>query len=339
MYQNRRSFLKASCAVSTIAVTNLAGCFGGGTQSTVNVGWVVPSENLASYLAIDSIREEVAEGAGNSYELQFTQIGSTPQIVSSIAAGEVDLGLVAYASFPRVLNKKAVPSGLTGISIDFNDANPDYYSFTIRVLDDSDVNSVGDLADKKIGVNAIGTGVQAIIYNRLEKAGLAPEEDVTWIELSFPAMGSGLEEGRIDAGIFPSTFAAAMRQQGNTRVLFDSRDSWDREYPFVFYAASNKTLENKTSALETYLKDQVALIDYMRDSSNRDTIISAVANHYNLPRDLLDSYLLTKQDIYRPPDGRIDVDSLQAVTDRLNELGFIDEPVPIDDHIDNSHLP
>jgi len=338
-HQQRRQFLKTSGTVTAIGLSGIAGCLGSGGSGSVNVGWVVPGENIPSYFAVDSLRDEVAEEAGNSYDLTLTQIGSTPEVVSAIAAGELDLGLVAYASFPRAILNEAVPSGLTGVAIDFNDANPDHYSFTIRVMEDSEIRDVSDLDGMNIGVNAMGTGVQAIIYNQLEKAGLDPENDVTWVELAFPAMGSALEEGRIDAGIFPSVFATAMRQGGGTRVLFDSRDSWGREYPFAFYAASNDALENNAAAIEGYLSDHVSLIEYMQDDSNRDTIISALVDEYDMPRGLLESYLLTEHDVYRPPSGEIAVDPLQSVTDRLSELGFADESVSVGDHTDNSYLP
>lgn len=338
---DRRTFLKAGGAAASIGATGLSGCLGfggvgdGGTP-TIRASYVVPIENFVSLMAIPEMQEQF-DNLGTSYELEIESYASTPDIINGMASEEIDFGLPAYASFPAAINQSAVPGGMTAIVSGIYDAHPDYFSFPVYAMEDSGISSAEDLEGKQIGVNATGTGVHAIIYRMLTQVGIDPEDDVQFVEIQFPAMGSALRDGRIDAGIFVSTFAAAQRAEGGITTVFDSHDAWGQAYPFVFIAGRNDYLDENPDAVSAFVEDYVSMIGYSYD--NREQVIGWASNHFEIPEPALQSFYLTQDDYYRPRDGRIDVEALQFAVDSLEEMGFIDTAPSMSDHVTDEFLP
>lgn len=344
---SRRNFLKTSGTLGAIGLTGLSGCLGsitGGSTPEIGVAYIVPVVDMGSVWDVPGLREEFAEHEGSAYELSVIRGQSTPSIISSIAAGEVDFGNTAYASFPRAVIDDVVPNGLTGVAANVNNAAEGKFAYTVRVRADSDIESVADLEGMTVGVNGIGTGVQAIIAKALTDAGMDYEADVQWTEVPFPAHLEALKEERIDAGIFVPAFDAQARADGTTRPLFTDREAWgdvitEDGYPFVFISGANDTLENETAASEAFLEDYVSAIQYMNDPANRDTIIAEYSSAYDIPEAAIDSYFQTEHDVYHPNDGQFSVETLQGLIEGLAEMGFLSEAITAADHVDFSYLP
>ncbi|MFB6078140.1 MAG: ABC transporter substrate-binding protein [Halarchaeum sp.] len=338
-YVNRRTFLKTSGVVGGASLTGVAGCLGGGGGGgtpTINVGYVVPIENMISLMGIDEIKSQL-DNVGDAYELNLSRYSSTPDILNSMAAGELNVGLPAYASFPGAINGNAVPNGMTAVVSGFYDAEPDYFAIPVLSMEDSGIQNPEDLDGAKIGVNATGTGVHAIIYRMLQKVGIDSENDVDFVEIGFPAMGSALREGKIDAGIFVSTFGNAERNKGGVQTVFDSQDAWEQPYPFTFLVAKNDFIDENEDGLRAWIADYVQMINYSYD--NRDTVVSLASEEFDVPEALLSSFYLTQDDYYRPKDGHLDVDALQHTTDALTEMGFLEKSPTMSDYVTNEYLP
>ncbi|WP_165874832.1 ABC transporter substrate-binding protein [Natrarchaeobius oligotrophus] len=312
---------------------------GGDDDTELQVGIVDPLTEPVSLFEIDEIADAVGENMGSEYDLTVNAAEGSPQVINQLSAGELQIGNVAYASFPQSISQEAVPGGLTGIVTEARDAHPDYKPWEILTLEDSDISEPEDLEGAEFGVNAVGTGVHAICELGLEEFGLDPDEDVEWVEIEFPAIGSALRDGRIDAGIFVPIFAHAEEAEGGVELVFDSTDVWDEQYDFTFLAARNEFLDGNEDVVEYFLEDYVNLLEYIYDDDNRDDVVSLVSEEFDIPEDLLDLYYLTEEDFYRPQDGRLDIPRLQEVVDRLVESEFIDEGITVDDHVTNEYLP
>lgn len=339
VHSDRRTFLKATGAASIAGVTGLSGCIGGlggGGTPKLKAAYVVPIENIISLLEIEEVRNQL-DNLGSAYELELTRSKSTPELINTLAAGDLDVGVTAYASFPGAINKDAVPGGMTGIAAGFYDAMEGYFAFPVYSMQGSGIKSAKDLKGKKIGVNALGTGVHAILYRMLQKVGLNPEKDVQFVEIAFPAMGSALREGKIDAGIFPSTFAAVQRSKGGIQTVFTARDAWGQGYPFTILAARNKVLNKNEEAIRAWAQDYVSMIQYAYD--NRQKVVKLASEHFGLPEKLLGSFYLTKNDYFRPKDGHVDVESFQFVVDELAKMGFLNQSPDLSKHVTNKYLP
>lgn len=336
---DRRTFIRSGSIAAGIGASGIAGCLGlggGGGTPTVRAGYVVPIENTISLMSIPEMQEQF-DNLGSAYELEIESYSSTPTIVNSMASGDLDFGLLAYASFPAAINQEAVPGGMTAIAAGIYDAHPDYFSFPVLALEESGITSPEDLEGRTIGLNAIGTGVHAIIYRMLTEVGIDPENDVEFIEIQFPAMGSALRDGRVDAGIFPSTFAAAQRAEGGIVTVFDSHDAWGQAYPFVFISGQNGFLDENAEATRAFVEDYVSMIGFAYE--NREQVIGWASEHFDIPEQALLPFYLTDNDYYRPLDGHIDVDALQFVVDELQSLGFLDTAPTMSDLVEGDYLP
>jgi NitT/TauT family transport system substrate-binding protein len=332
----RREFLKSGAAVTTMGLTGLAGCSslsGGGTPS-LGLAFTVPIENLGSLFAVPEIREQLTN-LGSEYELEVSRNQSTPDSLNAMAAGEVDLALLATASYASAVKQEAVPGNIKLVVTDFWDAHTDWYGFTVFSGADSDVTEPADLEGKTIGVNGLGTGTHSVVAKQLQQEGLDWESDVEIVELPFPSFVSAIKDGRLDAGIFPAIFAVSARSEGFTEV-FTSQDTWSEAYPFAYTAASNTAIEDKSDALSAWGEDFAELVDYCYD--NRSQVVSAAASHFELPEPLVDGFFLTNDDYFRQ-DIAIDYDRLQSVMDSLVDLGFIDDSFDVEQYATNEFVP
>ncbi|WP_144902309.1 ABC transporter substrate-binding protein [Halobellus captivus] len=336
MHLRKRDFLKSGAAIGAASVAGCLGSITGGEMPTLRMNYTVPAENLISLMAIPEIQSEF-ENLGSAYELETNQNQSTPDSLNAMASGEADMALLAYASFPAAVSQDAVPGGITAIAMDFYDAHEDYFRFPVMSMADSDVTDAEDLEGRTIAVNALGTGVHAIIYRMLENVGIDPENGVEFVELPFPSIASAIREGRVDAGIFVALFAAAVEAEGDMQTVFDSRDSWGQAYPFGFVAASNDSLDGKEEAIRAWASDYVSMVE--RVYENREETARLAAEHFDLPEALLSSYYLTERDYYRPRDVGLDIEALQFVTDELADMGFLEASPTISDHATNEYTP
>lgn len=332
----RRDLLKTGGAIGAAGVAGCLGSITGGGTPTLSINYTVPAENLISLMAIPELQEQF-DNLGSEYELETNQNQSTPDSLNAMASGEADMALLAYASFPAAISQDAVPGGITAIAMDFYDAHEDYFKFPVMSMNDSGISGPEDLEGKTIAVNALGTGVHAIIYRMLEKTGIDPENGVEFVELPFPSIATAIREGRVDAGIFVALFAAAVRAEGDMQEVFNSRDSWGQAYPFGFLVASNDSLENKEDAVRAWSEDYAGMVDYVY--ANREEAASLAAEHFDLPGQLLSSYYLTENDYYRPKDLSLDIEALQFASDELTSMGFLEESPTIADHATNEYTP
>ncbi|GGN10094.1 ABC transporter substrate-binding protein [Halarchaeum nitratireducens] len=329
---NRRDYLKAAGIAGAAGLTGFAGCTGGGGGGggtpTINFNYVVPIENAASLLAVPEIRENL-ENAGSAYELNVTRNSGTPTSLNQMAAGSADVVMTSTVSFASAVNQSAVPEGLSVVGVDFWDAAPENYDVSVFAAPDSGITSISDLEGKTVAVNALGTGVHSVYVKGLRSAGLS-RDDVEFVEMGFPTYTSALNEGKIDAGIYPALFAVGARSEGFNRV-FGSADVWSQQYPFTYATASKRALNNKPDAMAAWAEDYAGLFDYVRN--NRSEAASAAASHFELPASTVESYFFTENDYHR--DLTVDQDALQFIIDDLVELDFIDESFDVTEHSTN----
>ena len=331
----RRTYLKGAGMAGVAGLSGLSGCLGsltGGGTPTVAVAWVVPVENFASLMGVPELQEELPN-MGDAYEFESIHVSSTPDGVSTMAAGDADLVLMTTVSFANSIAEDAVPGGITAIATDFWDAHPDFYGFQVFSATDSDITGPEDLEGAKLGINALGTGIHAVYVKQLRQVGLDPEEDVDFVELSFPAFTQAIKDGRFDAGIYPALLAGQARAENFTEV-FRSQDVFD-PYPFAYNVASNNALDEKGDAMSAWAEDFAHLVDFARN--NRDQVIPPAAEHFELPEPAL-GYFLTDQDYFRR-DLRMNVQALNRIMDEMVELGFISQDRDFGQYTSNQYLP
>ena len=312
----------------------------GAQAPTIRFQYIVPVENLISLFDMPYAQQNALKNYGKRYKTELTRAQGTPFLVAAMAAGEVDVGLLAYNSFASAVIKGVVPGGLTIIGAEFYDSHPEYFNFPWLALADSPINSVQDLRGKKIGVLAIGTGADATQRLMLKKSGLDPLKDVNIVEIPAPAIEEAVRSKKVDVGFFaPLFYYRAMAAGGGFKKVFDSYQAWGKPYLFAFIVARTDFLKKSPDAIRGLLEDYTALSKYVHAPENRDAVIEAAAARYKVPKAALQQYYLTKKDIYRPMDGRVSAEDLQHAVSKLHELGFLERDLQVAPYIDNSYLP
>ena len=332
----RRSFLKTGAAASTIGLTGLAGCsnpIGGGTPS-LGLAFTVPIENFGSLFAIPELQDTVSN-LGSAYELEVSRNESTPDSLNAMAAGDLDLALLSSVSYGSAVQQEAVPGNISMIATDFWDAHPEWYGFTIYSGSDTGITDISDLEGQNIGVNARGTGIHAVLRKGFRQAGLSLEDDAELVELPFPTFASAINDGRIQAGIFPAIFAVAARSEGFNEV-FTSQDLWDEAYPFAYTVAANSALDEKGEAIQAFGEDLAELIEYSYE--NRSEVVSLAAEQFEIPEPVVDGFFLNNNDYFRQ-DITIDMDRLQFIIDDLVDLEFLDSSFDVEEFATNEYIP
>jgi len=294
----------------------------------------VPVENFGSLFAIEELQDEVTN-LGSEYELSVSRNESTPDSLNAMAAGEVDMALLTTVSYASAVRQEAVPGNISMISTDFWDAHPEWYGFTIFSGPDSGITEIADLEGANVGVNARGTGTHAVLEKGVRQENLEFGSDAEIVELPFPTFIEAINDGRIDAGIFPALFAVGARAEGFNEV-YTSQDLWDEAYPFAYTVASNNSLDENGDAIAAWGEDLDELVEYCYN--NRSEVVTLAAEHFGLPEPVIDGFFLTNNDYYRQDIG-IDMDRLQFAIDELVELGFVEESFDVTEYATNDYLP
>ena len=207
------------------------------------------------------------------------------------------------------------------------------------VRNDSGIESLEDLRGKRVATNAVGGSTDYLQDFYIEReAGLKPGRDYEKVEVPFGQMQETLLSGRVDMGLFPQPFYGAINATGEVEPMFRLNDQIE---PFVqiLNGCRRDFVEQNEAAMRAFQEDWERIARWMTDPANRDEVVAASAAATKIPEPVLDKFLLTKQDYYRPAGGAVSVDALQREWDFFGEQGGIDGELKVDDHVIPELLP
>ena len=93
----------------------------------------------------------------------------------------------------------------------------------LMVLKSSSIKTVADLKGKVVGVNQLGSTVDAVVQYNLLQAGLKPGRDVRLIEVKPAEQASTLKGGQVAAVAAPAPWPSQIEKSGDGRALLDSK--------------------------------------------------------------------------------------------------------------------
>jgi ABC-type nitrate/sulfonate/bicarbonate transport system substrate-binding protein len=301
---------------------------------TIRMGWGIPAEEV-KYVMME--RTEIAPNLGTWYEIEWNQFAGTALGVQGLAAGTLDCATVGGLSAANGFEQGA-EFVLTGEIIE-EATPPQEFSTTWLALADSGIKSVADLKGKKVATSAIGGSTDYLQDIHIEnEAGLKPGDDYQKIELPFSQQQEALLAGRIDVGIYPQPFWGAVTAKAETTTLFRVTDVIN---PFVqlLNGCRRDFIEENPDVMKKFVEDWATVTNWVRDPANRDAVIDVTSKVMQIPREVLDTYLLTEQDYLRPENGAIDLEALQKEWDFFREAGGIKENLKVDDFVMEDYLP
>ena len=299
--------------VGAMVVLCLVLVFGGSGQAApvkVRMGWGIPAEEV-KYVMMK--RPEILKNYGKDYTIEWFQFAGTAPQATALAAGGLDAATLASLSLAEAIDKVGLDVKVTGGII--MEVVPNFTS-TWLVLENSGIKTIKDLKGKTVGVNVYGGALDHIQRAILRREGLDPEKDVKILEISFGLMEATLRRGDIQCGAFPQPFLFNAMAKGGVKPLFRLGDIQPR-FVQLINVFQTKFIEKNPEVVKAFLQDWKIASRYIQE--NPQEVRKVTSEVTKLPLDLLNKFLLTKEDFYRDPIGEPDLQTLQKNWDFFHE--------------------
>lgn len=297
-----------------------------GDVPLIRMGWGIPAEEI-KYVMQQT--PEIAPNLGTCYDVEWNQFAGTALGVQGLAAGTLDAATVGGLSVANGIEQGA-DIVITGEFIEERSPN---FSTSWMVAEDSGIETVADLAGKTVATSAIGGSTDYIQdFYIEEEGGLAVDQDYEKVEVPFGQQVEGIQAGQFDMGIYPQPFFGALEQVGGFKTVFELTDVID---PFVqlLQGFSGAFVEENPEAAQCFMEDFATVSDYVADEANRDDVIQASSDTTQIPVEVLESFLLTEDDFFRPEGGAVSVEALQNEWDFFRERGGITDDLQVTDYL------
>ncbi len=245
-------------------------------KQTVRIG--VPTKTyFPTIIAETAIRQKFFDKEGINAELTIYRSGA--EGFEALAAGATDLIYNSSSSVAAGLTKgvksKCVANGALG-----------YYGWHMMVKPDSPIKKLADLAGKKVGITAAGSGTDILALWAIA------HEKITFTRV--PLGGGGLVpnllSGNIDATVLysPLTFKVMRDKQARSIADFGelvpahSTGSW---------IATDKLIAERPQALQKALNALYGGVGYLRAPANRAAAVKLIADIDEIPEPIAEAEL------------------------------------------------
>lgn len=286
---------------------------------TIRVGWTMPGEDSKYWLMK---RPDRFEALGKEYRIEWVQFQGTAPMVQAMIAGALDCSTQGVLS----LANGYLQGGLRSYAVALHlGTTPDSFSPYWAVTENSDVKTGADLKGKTVGINVLGSGLYAQLFQFLKQSGLDPRKDIKLVETGFPGSEDALRSGRVTAAVLNQPFAARAEAKGGLRRLFSISDITPTSIQ-IFEVCSQSFVNAKPELAALYVRDLTAAADLAL--ANRDETIKVASEVTKAPVEVLETfYLKDGLDFQRAPGAALDFTVLQDMLDVYHETGMISEAV------------
>lgn len=276
-------------AAGAIVMAAAAGC-----------GGSAPSDNAASNAA-DATPGAANTATSSAGEAKVVRVGYSPNIVQpqpvllktnpayTALASDVKIEFKAYQAGPAVI--EALRAGV--IDVGYSGVFPALKAYNkagdillvagaatggteLSVAKNSPIKAVKDLKGKTVGVNQLGSTVDAMVRSSLLEAGLVPDKDVK-IKPIEPAMqADALKTGLADAVAAPAPWPSAVQLAGG-HPLRDWKQIFDNgNYSAAVLYTTKKFAADNPEALKAYANAHRAVTDKLnQDRAKGDADVLA----------------------------------------------------------------
>jgi len=325
---NRRQF-----GLGTVAAGAALGAGGGRARAApvkIRVGWVVVPASSAP-LVLE--KKDILKHFGQSYVAEATRFEGTPPVITALAAGEVDVGPLAFSSFALAV-QNARMDDLRVICDEVQDGVPGHGSNEFMVLNDGPVKTIADLKGKVLATNAMGSAVDIAMRAMLRRSGLEANKDYTIVEAPFPAMRAMLTEKKADliSAVPPFSLDPDLRTVAHT--LFTQKDAFGITQLTMWTARTSFIRDNRATLVD-FLEDTVRAIRWYTDPKNHEEAVAIVARLNKAPPARMD-WAFTNRDQYRDPNGLPNLSALQSNLQLQKQVGFLKDDIDAKKYCDVS---
>jgi NitT/TauT family transport system substrate-binding protein len=286
----------------------------------VRAGWI---NTPASLIPVLFAKPGIAKHQGVSYILEPVHFSSSPQQITGVATGELEIATLGFSTFSIAIQNAGL-GDLKVIADETQDGVEGHYSIPYMVLKESPIKTVEDLRGKVVASNGIGSGVDISMRAVLAKHGLKDKSEFTTVEVQFPNMRAVLAEHKADLIVATLPFTYDPEMVKIARPLFHQRDAFGGPAELSFWTARTGFLEKNRAVMVDLLEDTVRAIRWYIAPENRAEAIQYLAAFTKLPPDRFEGWLFDSvKDYYRDPDVRPNLAALRQNIQVQRELGFI----------------
>ncbi len=290
----------------------------------IHLGWAITPAQLPPVVFANP---GILKHYGRSYTVALSYFkGSAPQI-TALAAGELQIAALAFSSFALAI-QNARMTDLRAVGDLYQDGVPGYYSSQYVVRADGPIHSVADLKGRTIASNGLGGAIDMAMRKQMRDNHLEDKRDYSVVEVQFPNMPSMLEQGKVDLAGMVAPFSLEQIRAGKARSLFTIKDAMGVTQTTLM-AARAPFIEKNRAALVDFFEDMQIGTRWLLDPANRDAAIRLVANVTKQPESDFTSWLFTKDDYFRDPRVRPNLDALQDNIKVQKDLGFLKADVDV----------
>lgn len=301
----------------------------------IRLSYIVPVSNWATILFQ---KPELAHHLGKTYTFEPIHFQSTPVLIQALAAGEIDIANLGFTSVPLAVTNAGMQD-LRIIADEAQDGVPGYYSDEYMVLKDSPIKTVEDLKGKVLTSNGFGSGTDIPMRIMLWKHHLSDKSDVTIIESPIPTMPAMLMEKKVDLIALPLPFTDDPKTRAATRTLFTQRDAMGITQ-LALWAARAPFIAQNRAALLDFMEDALRAERWYLDPAHHDEAVAIAVAVSKIPAPVWQSWLFKKDgeagDYYRNPDGKPNLEALQAAIDQQVQFGSLKENIDVKKYADLS---
>jgi sulfonate transport system substrate-binding protein len=296
----------------------------------IRVGWVVVPASMAPLVLA---KKDILKHYGQSYVAEATHFEGTPPVITALAAGELDIGPLAFSSFALAIENAGMDD-LRVICDEIQDGVAGHGSNEFMVLKDGPIKTIADLKGKVLATNAMGSAVDIAMRAMLRKSGLEPNKDYTIVEAPFPAMRAMLADKKADlvSAVPPFSLDPDLRTIANT--LFTQKDAFGIT-ELTMWTARTGFIEKNRAAVVDFLEDTVRAIRWYTDPKNHEEAVNVVASINKAPPARM-GWAFGEHDQYRDPNGMPNLAALQSNVQQQKDVGFIKNDIDVKKYADVS---
>src|SRR5580704_5562601 len=327
---NRRQFSLGALAASAALAAAGRPALAQPAPVKIRVGWVVVPASLAP-LVLE--KKDILKHFGQSYVAEATRFEGTPPVITALAAGELDVGPLAFSSFGLAIQNARLDD-LRVICDEIQDGVPGHGSNEFMVRNDGPIKSVADLKGKVLATNAMGSAVDIAMRAMLRRSGLEANKDYTVVEAPFPAMRAMLAERKADLVSAVPPFSLDPELRGMARTLFTQKDAFGVTQLTMWTARTGFIAQNR-AALVDFLEDTIRAVRWYTDPNNHDEATAIVASLNKAPPGRM-NWAFGEHDQYRDPNGMPNLSALQNNLQLQKEVGLLKDDIDVKKYSDIS---
>jgi NitT/TauT family transport system substrate-binding protein len=298
----------------------------------IRMAWtVVPFEVMPVLFTTQGVMKHL----GTSYTVEFPHFQSSSSMFAPLASGDIDIASMSAFTFSAAIQRAGM-NDLRIVADEYEDGVEGYLSGQFVVLKDGPVHKIEDLKGKIVASFGIGSSGDMASRLMLRRHGLEDKRDYTVIEANGNNMPAMLFEHKVDLINTTGFTAHDPDILAKTRPLFNRHEAFGGPSQETVIVGRTGFIEKNRAALVDYLEDELRALNWCLDPKNHAAAIALVAAFTKAPASRFESWMFTRDDEYRDPQGMPKLADFQRAIDVEHDFGLIQNPIDVNRYTDLS---